>query len=299
MSRATFNQFMDVEGSSGQLFPNWEEAHAYYTAHYHRACMHILLPNFHNTKKKKARIVKSATPSTCHRRRRNSSCSLAGNYRPLYDEDNPVTPAVVEPALHPPPAVPAHGVKSTPDFHPTATASITRSPGTAGNPIEVFSNFPTPIAHQETPKRHKKAQRLGLGSAAPISPTPASVSLPAILTQLSESRKQLPHISNGPDSFVYVCNCSDGEGGYLAAPVCSLKHRATASTNNASSSRIQANKVIEIHTDSESDSKIRPFSQMRFCKCASLKKFLSSCAKDPSPDIDMDSIPEIPRPTQV
>ena len=287
---------MDIEGSSGQLFPNWEEAYAYYTTHYHRACMHILLPNFHNTKKKKVRIVKSAMPSThCH-----CCCnSSAGNYCLLYDEDDPVTPAVVEPALHPPPAVPTHGVKSTSDFHPTATANVTCSPGTTGNPIEVFSNFPTPIAHQETPKCCKKAQCLGLGSAALISPTPASVLLPTILTQLSESHKQPPHISNGPDSFVYVCDCSDREGGYLAALVRSLKYRATALMNNASSSHIQANEVIEIHTNSESDSEILPFSQMRFCKCAALKKFLSSCAKDPSPDIDMDSIPEIPCPTQV
>ena len=195
---------MDIEGSSGQLFPNWEEAHAYYTTHYHRACMHILLPNFHNTKKKKTRIVKSAMPSTHRHHCHNSSCSLAGNYCLLYDEDDTVTPAIVEPALYPLPAVPTHGVKSAPDFYPTAMANVTCSPGTTGNPIEVFSNFPTPIAHQETPKCCKKAQRLGLGSAALISPTPASTSLPAILTQLSESCKQPPHISNGPKSFVYI-----------------------------------------------------------------------------------------------
>ena len=67
--------------------------------------------------------------------------------------------------------------------------------------------------------------------------------------------------------------------------------------NNASGSCIQANDMIEIHTDSGSDSKIQPFSQKHFCKCASLKKFLSSCGKDPNPDIDMNSIPEIPCPT--
>jgi hypothetical protein len=139
----------------------------------------------------------------------------------------------------------------------------------------VNSNFPTPITNQDTPKRRQKAQRLA------ISPTPPSVSLP---------------ISNGPDRFVYVCDCSDEEGGYSAPRVPSLKRKAT---NSASGSSSRPKEVIEIHTDSDSDSEIRPVPQPRFCKCAALKSFLSSRAVKPdlNHDLTRDSIPEIPRPS--
>ena len=61
MNRSTFNQFMDVEHSSGKLFPNWEEARAYYTTHYHKACMHIIPPSFppNSPKKKKSKTDKT------------------------------------------------------------------------------------------------------------------------------------------------------------------------------------------------------------------------------------------------
>ena len=134
--------------------------------------------------------------------------------------------------------------------------------------------------------------------------TPVSTSLPAILTQLSESHKQPPHISNGPDRFVYVCDCSDKEGGYSAPCIPSLKCKLL---NNASSSgsNTQQNKVIEIHTDSDTNSKIHPVTQPRFCKCASLKSYLSSHADGAAnPDlnrnntnIDMDATPKIPHPS--
>ena len=181
---------------------------------------------------------------------------------------------------------------------------VVLSPGTVGNPIEVTSNFPTPVTHQETPKHRKKTQHLGLDSAAPISPTPASALLPAILTQISESRKQPPHISNRPDRFVYVCDCSDEEGGYSAPHVPSLKCKAL---NNASTSgsNTQSNEVIEIHTDSDTDSEIHPVTQPRFCQCASLKSFLASRTDSTigpdlnrnDTDVDMDTIPKIPRPS--
>jgi len=312
--RATANEYMDVEGSSGQRFPSWEEACAYYTAHYHRACMHIIPPTFpprvpipppNSSPKKKSqtvkspKTVKSTTSSTRRRRRRDSSSSSGHKYRPLYDSDDPVPPVVVSddvvPHLLPAAAAPVNQAPPLP---------VVLSPGTVWNPIEVTSNFPTPVTHQETPKRRKKAQRLELGSAAPISPTPASASLPAILTQLSESRKQPPHISNGPDRFIYVCDCSDEEGGYSAPRVPSLK-RKPLNNASASGSNTQRNEVIEIHTDSDTDSEIRPVTQPRFCKCASLKSYLSSRADgaaDPdlnrdNTNIDMDATPEIPRPS--
>ena len=294
---------MDVEGSSGEHFPNWEEAHAYYMAHYHRACMHVLLPSFQTKPKKKK--LKTITPST-RRRPRKSSSSSAANYRSMYEDDDPVTPAVVKPAPHPPPADTAHVVDSAPDIHPTPTAYVARSPGTTVNPIEVPSNFPTPVTHQGTPKHRKKVQ-------GPFSPTPVSVAFPTLLKKITNSRKTpAPSTSSGPERFVcspewfiYVCDCSDQEGGYSVALVRSLKRKAAFSTNNASGSSVQANGVIEIHTESESDSEIPPFSQPRpfsqpcFCKCSALKSFSSSSAtqQDPNPDIDMDAIPEIPRPS--
>jgi len=307
--RATANEYMDVEGSSGQRFPGWEEARAYYTAHYHRGCIHIIPPTFpprvptpppNSGPKKKSKTVKSpktvksTTPSTRHRRR-DSSSSSGHNYRSLYEDDDPIPPVIVSHLL---PATAAAVVNQAPPF-PDGL-----SPGTVGNPIEVTSNFPTPVTNQETPKRRKKAQRLGLGSAAPVSPTPASASLPTILTQVSESRKQPPHISNGPDRFVYVCDCSDEEGGYSAPRVPSLKCKALDHTS-ASGSKTQSNEVIEIHTDSDTDSEIRPVTKPRFCKCASLKSFLSSRADGADgPDlncdhtnVDMDTTPEIPRPS--
>ena len=301
---------MDVKGSSGQRFPSWEEARAYYTAHYHWACMHIIPPMFpprvptpppkSSTKKKSKTVkspktVKSTTPSTCRRRRRRDSSASSGHkYHPLYDDDDPVPPVVVTDDVIPP-AVAAVMENQAPPL------PVVLSPGTIGNPIEVASNFPTPVTHQETPKRHKKAQRLGLGSAAPISPTPASASLPAILTQLSESRKQLPHIS--ADRFVYVCDCSDEEGGYSAPRIPSLKRKALNNAS-ASGSNTRQNEVIEIHTDSDTDSEICPVTRPCFCKCAALKSFLSSRDGAADPDlnrdntnIDMDAIPKIPRPS--
>ena len=283
---------MDVERSSGKLFPNWEEARAYYTTHYHKACMHIIPPSFppNSPKKKKSKTDKtdkSAAPSTRCRRRRNSSDTSAGNYCPLYDSDDPVTPAVVNPP----------GV-ATPHLPPAAAGLVARSPGTAGNPIEVPSNLPTPITKQTVPKARKKAQGFRLGVPAPLSPTPPSEAFPTILKTIANSRKTPgPSTSQGPDRFVYVCDCSDGEDGYSALSP-SLKRKAASLTNNASGSGTRPNEVIEIQTDSDTDIVIRPFPQPRFCKCAALRSFLDSPAVgdvNPNTSVDMDAIPEIPR----
>ena len=291
---------MDVEGSSsGQHFPNWEEARAHYTAHYHRACMHVIPPSFpprlamsppppntptSSPKKKKSKTVKTiktVAPSTGHRRRHDSSSSPGHTYSSMYEDDDPVTPVVIKPAATAPGVVP--------QLPPAAPADDALSPGTAGNPIEVTSNFPTPITNQDTPKRRKKAQGLA------ISPTPPT-SFPTLLKKIAHPRKKPgPSILDGPDRFVYVCDCSDGEGGYLAPLVPSLKRKASNSAPGPSS---RPNEVIEIHTDSDTDSEIWP----RFCKCASLKSFLASRADGAAePDlnhnctsVDVDSVPEMP-----
>lgn len=296
---------MDVEGSSGQRFPNWEEACAYYTAHYHRACMHVIPPIFpprtatpppppiiptNNPPKKKSKTVKSATPSTRRRRRpRVSSSSSGANYRSLYDDDDPITPV----AARLPPATSANVGNPAP--HSPTPVQVALSPGAAGNPIEVASNFPTPITNQETRKRRQKAQGLGLGGSAPISPTPQSAALPTLLSKVANSRKKPgPSIPNGPDRFVYVCDCSDGE--YSAPRVPSLKRKAS---NNASGSSTRTHEVIEIRTDSDSDGDIQ-LPRTRFCKCAALKSFLSASKPDVNHDhahVDMDTPPEIPRPS--
>ena len=250
-------------------------------------------------KKKKPKTVKSAMPSTHHPHRSchcNSSSSSTANYHSLYKDDDPVTPTVIKPAPHPP-AEPAHVVMSTPYLNPTATAHISHSPGTAGNPIDMPSNFPTPVTFQETLKHHKQAQ-------GPFSPTPRPVVFLTLLKKSTDSCKTpAPSTPDSPVPFAYICDCSDEEGGYLAAPVHSLKRKAVLSVN-ASGSSIQANEVIEIFTESESDKiqpfcQLRPFSQLRFCKCLALKSYLSSCAiqQDPNHDIDMDSTPKIPCPS--
>lgn len=107
-------QCTDVEGSSSQHFPNWDAAFAYYKDHYCRGCVHVLLrtsaqnpanlclmtPDIvtTNPRKKKSKTVKSpmAASAASKRRRRDhhqSSSSSAGNYLPLYEDDDPVYPA--------------------------------------------------------------------------------------------------------------------------------------------------------------------------------------------------------------
>ena len=137
-----------------------------------------------------------------------------------------------------------------------------------------------------------------MGVPAPLSPTPASEAFPTILKTIADSHKK-PGSSTlkGPDRFVYVCDCSDGEDGYSATRVPSLKRKATISTNNASGSSTRPHDVIEIQTDSDTDIVIRPLPKARFCKCAALQSLLDSRAEDLNPDtsVDMDAIPEIPR----
>ena len=106
-----------------------------------------------------------------------------------------VPPAIVDPA--PPPT-------ATP---PTFAEAF--SLGTAINPIEVPSNFPTPASNQKTPKHHNKLQGPGFAGLSPITPTPATV-LPTYITR----------------PLVYVCNCSDEPGGYSASHAPSQKCKA-------------------------------------------------------------------------
>ena len=298
---------MDIEGSSGQHFPNWDAAYAHYKDHYHRGCIHVLLrtspqksaspphsptPDIvtSNPRKKKTKTVKSTTigsaASKRHRRPRRSSSTSAGNYRSMYEDDDPVPPAVANPT--PPSAV---------------TFSETLSPGNAGNPIEVPSNFPTPAANKNTPKRRNQLQGPGLVGLSPITPTPASAA-PSTIRPL-----------------VYVCDCSDETGGYPASQAPSRKRKATivmnaksdtsvkrkvtsahfaANANMASSSTSQP---IDILTDSEDETDIRPLPKYRFCKCLCLhlQTHASSSAAEPNLNPDTtDGIPEIlcPSPTQ-
>ena len=231
---------------------------------------------------------KSATASSAtskrRRRRRGSSSSSAGNYRPLYDDDDPVPPVIVDPA--PPPAA-----------TPPAFAEVF-SPGTAVNPIEVHSNFPTPAGNQQTPKHRNKLQGPGLAGLSPITPTPATAP---------------PTYTTRP--LVYVCDCSDEAGGYSASRAPSRKRKATtaitgktdnsvkrkptfaqfsAAPNMASSSTSQA---IEILTESEDETDIRPLSN-RVCECLRLHlQMLTSSSPthpDLNPDTSVNGIPEVP-----
>jgi len=328
---------MDVEGSSGQHFPNWNAAIAHYTTHYRRGCVHVL-PSFpgrpvtlppssppdirnHSRRQKKSKAVKStadvSAPSKRHRRR-GSSSSSAGNYRSLYENDDPVRPVIADPAPR---------LLATP-----ANLARSSSPGAAGNPIEVHSNFPTPVANEQNPKRHRKLKGLGIPSSGPPSPTPP----PALLAHLKKTAHLAPalsivgassspptlagqtSISNASRPLVYVCDCSDEEGGYSAPRTPSLKrkvncamkakfdspfkHKATSApststlnTAASSSSRM----VIEILTDSEDDeADVPPLPKHDFCKCFPVMK-MSSPAAQPESDADDNSVtnPEIPRPS--
>jgi len=286
MNRATAQQFMDVAGSSGRSFPNWDEACAYYTRHYFQACMHILIPNFpprtpppapsnssnNGPKKKKSKIVQSSASSNRRRRRRSSSISSGD----MFDDDEPVTPVPAKPVSPPQPSAlaVADAIRAA-----ATTAPLVRSPGNPGNPIEVPSNFPTPI----TKKGKSKARNQG----GPTTPTLASASTCVVSKKGSNFRNNaFASISNGPERFIVVCDCDDEDSGYPSAPTSHSKE------------------AIEILTDSDLETDIRPALQQRLCKCTALKAFLSTPKPALNPDInpdsaslDMDMLPEIPRPS--
>lgn len=294
---------MDVEGSSGQHFPNWDAAYEHYSAHYHKGCIHVLRSSTQssatpprsttpdsittNPRKKKSKTVKSATASSAtskrSRRRRKSSNSSAGDYGSMYEDDDPVPPAIAPPPAATPPAF-----------------AEAFSPGTAVNPIEVLSNLPTPAGNQKTPKHRNRLQGPGFAGLSPITPTPATAP---------------PTHTTRP--LVYVCDCSDEAGGYSASRAPSRKRKATiaitgksdtsvkrkatstqfsAAPNMASSSTSQ---VIEILTESEDETDIRPLPN-RICECLRLhlqtRRFSSPTHPDLNPDtsIDVDGIPEVP-----
>ena len=300
MPRSGAARCMNIEGSSGQHFPNWDEAFAHYAAHYCRGCVHVLLPTSaqcrasparsatpnsiaSSPRQKKSKTVKSpvtgsAVSKRC-RRRRCSSSSSAGNYRSLYEDDEPVRPNAAEPA--PPPSA-----VTLDDYFPKA--------GTAGNPIEVPSNFPPPVANQKNPKPCNR-----IPAPFPITPTPASAP---------------PTYSVKP--LVYVCDCSDEEGGYSASRMPSLKRKATttmkdksatslkrkptsaqflATANVASSSKSQP---IDILTDSETDTRTPP--KLHICECLHLHLQMSTSSSTAQPDfnpdthMDTDDIPQLP-----
>ena len=350
---------MDIEGSSGKHFANWDDAFSYYVAHFHKGCVHVLLPTApvrsitpaplvpsdspkRSTRKVKSRTVKTAAAvsaaSSRRRRRRGSSSSSAANYRSLYEDDDPIQPAIADLAPH-------LSLNPTDPHLPQLF-----SPGRFGNPIEVPSNFPTPNANQEALKRRKKPKGPGFSGPAPTSPTPTPTipvhskkpaDKPTALSVLSAPSEK-SSLRTKPDSsvlntikpLVYVCDCSDG--GYSAPRVPSLKRKATtamkakssatsvkrkaistqsasATTSNAAASS-SSHPVIEIFTDSEDDSQVddtdtemRPLPKRHFCKCF---RTAFQIAKPLAPmvvpglnsdhtSVNMkDSIPEVPRPSQ-
>ena len=168
-----------------------------------------------NPRKKKTKTVKSTTIGSaalkCHRCPCQSSSTSAGNYHSMYEDDNPVPPAITNPT--PPSAV---------------TFSETLSLGNAGNPIEVPSNFPTPTANKNTPKHHNQLQGPGLVGLSPITPTPASAA-PSTIRPLA-----------------YVCDCSDETGRYPASQVPSCKCKATIAMD-AKSDTSMKQKVTSAH----------------------------------------------------
>jgi hypothetical protein len=121
-------------------------------------------------KSKTVKTVKTVVPSMG----RHCSSSSGHTYSSMYEDDDPVTPVVVKPAATAPGVVP--------QLPPAAPADVALSPGTTGNPIEVTSNFPTPITNQDTPKCRKKAQGLA------ISPTPPT-SFPTLLKKIAHPCK--------------------------------------------------------------------------------------------------------------
>ena len=302
---------MDVEGLSSQHFSNWNEAFVHYAAHYHRGCLYILLPSpdrpatpppnppsssTKSPRKKKSKMVKSSATISSQSRHHPPCCSSSSsgaNYHSLYNSDDPVPPALAVP-------VPHLSAAPLPEyFFP---------PGVSENPITVTSNLPTPVANQDTSKRHKKLQGPGFAIPDPITPTPASThakSDPCI--------KSGPSVTNADRPIVYVCDCLDKEGSYpmLCGP---LKHKATTAfqaRSNAfvatkSSVAVNAalsshNQPIEILTDSEAESGIPPLPSQRVCKCFPfpLQTCTSPLAAEPDLDPDhtttnMDNTPEVP-----